>query len=553
MYDVGEHEAGESQRVPYYTMRYVAGASLADVVRDERISPQAAARVIRDVALAVQAAHDHLILHRDLKPQNVILDRNSGAPYVADFGLAKLLEEEISQTVTGEILGTPPYMPPEQARDSGSATTRSDVYGLGATLYHALTGRPPFLGNSHLEVLQKVADEAPIAPRTLREEIDPDLEVICLKCLEKDPQQRYDSARALADDLTRWLNGESISARPPSTGERVLRWCRRNPLAGSLAGATVLSILIALFALWSGYSSTQAALVQVKASNRQARATVNDFFTIVSEDVLLNQPALQPLRRELLERALAHYESFLEESTDDPELAAEVARTHYRIGRITEVLESSESALVEYERAEKRQRKLYEASPGDSDSQKALADTLNAKGACHVRLGELDQAHGAFAEAEHLRKDLAERSTENAESARLLANVVMNGGLALRHADRIDQAARKIRESIALRNQIAKADRPTRAKIERDQGMAHFNLANLWIDENELTQAATSLDAAIERFARRGRSAAGGSDAAGPVGGVLVAAGGIARRGRGCPGSGGSLRGIRSDLACAGA
>jgi serine/threonine protein kinase len=392
------HDVGEVDGVPYYAMQYVAGSSLADVVKSELPRTREAARLCRDIATAVQAAHDYGILHRDLKPHNIIVAADSRAPVVADFGLAKLLDDEASPTVTGEILGTPQYMSPEQVQDSGGVTIRSDVYSLGALLYFLLTGRAPFAGRSHLEILKQVIDSDPVPPRDFNPQLDADLEVICLKCLQKDPQQRYASAGALASDLSNWLDGAPIAARPPGRWERLSRWFRRNPLPGVLAVATAAALVFGVGALWVGYahaseaySVATVALDDAKASDRSARAAVNDFFTIVSEDVLLNRPAMQPLRRELLERALTHYQEFLQLRANDPVLLVEIAATHDRIGRVKDLIESSAAALPSYETAAAMQRVLLREHPGDVEIERALGSTLNAMGACLMRLGRFDE------------------------------------------------------------------------------------------------------------------------------------------------------------------
>ena len=181
------------------------------------------------VARAVHHAHERGILHRDLKPSNILIDER-GEPLVADFGLARRVEGDSELTQTGAVLGTPSYMAPEQATGRrGTVTKAADIHGLGAILYAVLTGRPPFRGETPLETLQQVRDVTPQPPSTIRQAIDHDLETICLKCLEKEPERRYASALAVAEDIERWLVGRSILARQSSRVERAWRLCRRNP------------------------------------------------------------------------------------------------------------------------------------------------------------------------------------------------------------------------------------------------------------------------------------------------------------------------------------
>jgi serine/threonine-protein kinase len=221
------YEIGEKDGCPYLALEYVDGGSLDQHLKRRPLPALQAARLVRTLAQAIHHAHQHNIVHRDLKPGNVLLTAN-GTPKVADFGLAKRLDEARGRTQTGSVMGTPAYMAPEQAegrlRQVGPAT---DVYSLGAILYECLTGRPPFEAPSLLETLEQVRSEAPRPPRQLQPGLPPDLETICLKCLEKDPGLRYPSAQALADDLTRFLDGEQIQARNPTLVDRLARTLNR--------------------------------------------------------------------------------------------------------------------------------------------------------------------------------------------------------------------------------------------------------------------------------------------------------------------------------------
>jgi serine/threonine-protein kinase len=215
------YDIGVADGCPYLALEYVEGGSLDKHLRDKPFSAQQAAGLIRALAEAIHYAHQHHIVHRDLKPGNVLLTAD-GTPKIADFGLAKRLDDALSRTHTGAVLGTPAYMAPEQAegrlRQIGPAT---DVYSLGAILYELLTGRPPFEMAPLLETLELVRSEAPRPPRQVRPGVPADLETICLKCLEKDPARRYPSAQALADDLKRFLDGEPIRARSPTLIDRL--------------------------------------------------------------------------------------------------------------------------------------------------------------------------------------------------------------------------------------------------------------------------------------------------------------------------------------------
>jgi hypothetical protein len=233
------------------------------------LSARQAAELVRTLALAVQHAHQAGVIHRDLKPANVLLDRD-GTPHVADFGLARLLDRD-GQTDTGAVLGTPRYLAPEQAAGRTRAVgPAADVWALGCILYECLTGRPPFLAESALAVLDQVRSLDPVPPARLAPRVPGDLEVICLKCLSKEPGQRYGSAGELADDLGRWLRGEPIRARRAPAWRRAVKWTRRQPLAAGLLAVSVLAVGCAL-GVWAHLTyRLQAAVEEARRSQEEA-------------------------------------------------------------------------------------------------------------------------------------------------------------------------------------------------------------------------------------------------------------------------------------------
>jgi serine/threonine protein kinase len=233
VYEIGEHEGKH-----YFTMGYIEGKSLAEKVNQGPLPPKEAAEMTRKIAEAIAYAHNKGVIHRDLKPANVLLDAN-GEPKVSDFGLARKIEQDSGLTRTGAVMGTPSYMPPEQAAGKTSQVgPLSDVYSLGAILYCLLTGRPPFQAANPLDTMMQVIEKEPVSVQTLNSGVPKDLETICHKCLQKDPAKRYGSAQEFADDLQRWLKGEPIQARAVSSSERMWRWVKRNPVvSGSIAAA----------------------------------------------------------------------------------------------------------------------------------------------------------------------------------------------------------------------------------------------------------------------------------------------------------------------------
>lgn len=245
---VAIHEVGIHEGSHFFSMDYVEGQNLAQLVGNRPLPARKAAHYMKLVAEAIHYAHEQGILHRDLKPSNVLVDAATNQPRVTDFGLAKRLDVESSLTVTGQVLGSPHFMPPEQAdARRGKVSRRSDVYGLGGILYFLLTARPPFQGDSLETTLNQVLNVEPVSPRLLNPTVPRDLETICLKCLNKEPGRRYPTAQAVGEDLGRFLNDEPILARPTTRLERTWRWCRRKPaFAGLLATAAVLLLTLAI-------------------------------------------------------------------------------------------------------------------------------------------------------------------------------------------------------------------------------------------------------------------------------------------------------------------
>jgi eukaryotic-like serine/threonine-protein kinase len=234
------HETGECEGQHYFSMDYIEGQNLAEAVREGPLPSARAAQLVAKIAVAVDYAHQHKILHRDLKPSNVILDE-AGEPRVTDFGLARQLGGDSTLTLTGQVFGSPAFIPPEQASGRRAAVgVCSDVYGLGAILYYLLTARPPFVGETIETTLAQVLEQEPVSPRLLNASVPRDLETICLKCLEKEPSRRYASAQAVAEELGRFLDKKPILARPVGLAGKVGRWCRRKPALAAAMGAVVL-------------------------------------------------------------------------------------------------------------------------------------------------------------------------------------------------------------------------------------------------------------------------------------------------------------------------
>jgi eukaryotic-like serine/threonine-protein kinase len=300
-------DVGESDGMPFLVMELVAGRNLREVIGGNPVPPRLAAEWVRSAAHAVQHAHEQGVFHRDLKPSNLLVETtpNGSTLRVTDFGLAKLADFDPGITRTGTTIGSPSFMPPEQARGE-EFTPRSDVYSLGAVLFNTLTGRPPFLGDSPAVVLAQVETAEPIPPRRLNPAVPVDLETICLRCLEKNPANRYTSARELADDLARYLDGQPVLARPVGPISRVLRMSRRHPWrATAISLAALLVVGTGLLLAWNVRTERRhsEALLREQAATRNAllQARLGEAQAILR----LRQADSRPRAEALLQQILA--------------------------------------------------------------------------------------------------------------------------------------------------------------------------------------------------------------------------------------------------------
>jgi tetratricopeptide (TPR) repeat protein len=312
IYEVGEHEGQ-----PYFSMKLFEGGTLGAHLARSSTDQRAAARLLETVARAVHYAHQRGILHRDLKPANILLDAQ-GEPHVTDFGLAKRVEGDGTQTQSGMIVGTPSWMAPEQAAGRKGLTTAVDVYSLGAILYRMLTGQPPFQGATTLELLLMVREHEPTRPRLVNPRVDRDLETICLKCLEKEPQRRYASAEALADDLHRFLVGEPIQAQRTTVWKRALKWTRRRP---AVAAVLVLSVAAPLALLVAILAYAQARVAAARASEQET-LRLHDLLVLEVQAQELVSTAESALTTENWQEARTALEKALAKIGSDPSAAA---------------------------------------------------------------------------------------------------------------------------------------------------------------------------------------------------------------------------------------
>ncbi len=362
------YEAGETAEAAFIAMELVGGESLAARLARAVLAPREAAALLTRLARAVQFAHDRGVIHRDLKPSNILLEAD-GTPKLSDFGLAKVVDDaDADHTRTGAVLGTPAYMSPEQASASKTVGPLSDVYGLGAVLYECLTGRPPFKGASPLDTLQQVLAREPIPPRRLQPGIPRDLQTICLKCLEKEPNRRFPSAAELADDLDRFLRGEAIRARPVSAIVRGWKWARRRPTSAALlvvsgllaAGAVALTLVytnrLHLEVARANTNAIEAQRQQERAAANyhSARQAISLILDRLNKKRMTENPRLLELRRDQLEDALMFYEGMLGGLDEaDPAIQLDTALTavqagglQHQLGRVQQARDTLQRALA---------------------------------------------------------------------------------------------------------------------------------------------------------------------------------------------------------------
>jgi serine/threonine protein kinase len=459
------YEIGSNNDQHFFSMGFVDGPSLATILKDGPVSPKVAAECLAQVCDAVQYAHEHSVIHRDLKPGNILLAResalgsegsksrasakhlskgsvesvrsssnrpaNSEFPYlpkVTDFGLAKQLHGNSELTGTGQVLGTPSYMPPEQADGRVAVVgTLSDVYSLGAILYCMLTGRPPFQSSSPFETLMQVIKEPPIAPRQLIPSLPRDLETICLKAIEKSPAKRYVSAAEMREELNRYLAGEPILARPISAIERGCRWLWRHPAVAFTGAIALAAIGTVVGTIYSSnrrlqyerdiaIAATQEAKTQRTLAEKRldkAIEAVDQMMVRTASERWATRPELQEERQRVLEDAVAFYGGFGDESGKDERVQNESAKAQLRVSVAYLLLNNMEASLKAAERASSIFSQLSSEHP---DSPTYLADAsevVNMIADTHALSGRYDEASRSYDSAVSLAKSACALDTDD--------------------------------------------------------------------------------------------------------------------------------------------
>jgi tRNA A-37 threonylcarbamoyl transferase component Bud32 len=491
--------------MPYLVMEHVKGPTLAALATaPERPVPRRIAALLAQVADALEAAHQAGLIHRDVKPSNILIDEKADRAKIADFGLARAEGGESRLTKEGCLAGTPTYMSPEQARGTSDLDARTDIYSLGATLYEGLTGETPFRGAPHL-VLRQVIEEDPRPLRELNDQIPRDLETICLMALAKEPARRYQTAGAMATDLRHSLAGEPIVAQRIGTVERAWRWCRRRPVIASLVVALVLVVTAGFAGTFSQWQRAERQRDQALSQHalaernfRQAREAVDSYLTQVSESDALKAQNLEPLRRDLLRTARDFYERFVQQDPGDRQLQVELAKAHERLGVITSILESRPKAVEHYQRMRAIFERLHEGDADDPTYQRGLAESWYREGESY-RAG-VGPAEDAFLRARALQETLVrahpKESVYEADLARTLRSL---GNLYLFLSNKYDLAEQTLVEARDICIQILPSAAHGPA-IQFEYAIVLLSLAKVYAHTDRWEQQRTAAEAASTVF-----------------------------------------------------
>jgi serine/threonine protein kinase/tetratricopeptide (TPR) repeat protein len=579
-------EAGATQSGrPYFVMELVRGIPITDYCDQAQVKPTERLSLFLSVCRAVQHAHQKGIIHRDLKPSNVLVTLHDGTPVakVIDFGIAKAVGQHLTEktlfTNYAQMMGTPMYMSPEQAALSGlDIDTRSDVYSLGVLLYELVTGTTPFakerLANADFDEMRRIIreEEPPppstristlkpaataasaagqLSPRRLTQLFRGELDWVVMKCLSKDRTQRYESASALAADVERYLEGRPIEARPPSAIYRFRKYVRRHGIALTTIGLVTAALLIGIAAsTWQAFRATQAKR-KAEENYQKARQAVDRYFTIVSQSDLLDEPALQPLRKELLEAALEYYQEFLRERADDRELKVELAAAYFRAGQVCHLIDRNDEAIGYLERClqlvqellrdpqnavaieqhlaglHRAGRTLHGGTRPPSDPQQALSTLTRAAevwerlaaehrqaagfrsdlagfyvliGDLERRLGKRTSAISAYERAAEILERLVQVDPQVADYRADLASCHEVLGLLARLQGRVADSDKALKRSLALREELA-SEFPQRPGLRMELASAYRELATK-VHADQPTLAQENLERALEVLRR---------------------------------------------------
>jgi tetratricopeptide (TPR) repeat protein/tRNA A-37 threonylcarbamoyl transferase component Bud32 len=407
---VAIHDAGELDGGCYLVSELIQGVTLAGRLKAGSLSARRSAEIAACVAETLHFAHQRGVIHRDIKPSNILLDQ-SGQPHLADFGLAKRDGGESTLTQDGDVLGTPAYMSPEQARgEAHRVDGRSDIYSLGVVLYEMLTGEPPFRGNARM-LLSRLLEEEPPCPRRLNDQVPRDLENICLKAMSKEPRARFATALAMADDLKRFLCGRPVQARPVGAIGRFERWCRRKPALVSLAAVLLLTLASGFAAVTWEWQLARTRLAETEhqrdLANIQrgtaersfalAHQAIGDLAGVRDHKLLSYAPGTQTLGSELAQKTVHYYEKLVAERGNDPSLRYEIVRAYRQVGFLHSIESgTSEKVAAAWQKAGSLLELLIQDNPGVLSYRQEQVEIYVALGQHLRRLGQPSRASDFF-------------------------------------------------------------------------------------------------------------------------------------------------------------
>ena len=541
------HEVGRNAEGIYIVSDFVSGITLEAKSKSERMSPRKVAKLLVAVCDALFHAHQLGVVHRDMKPSNIMLDED-GQPQVIDFGLAKRDAVDATMTIEGKLLGTPAYMPPEQARGEGFAVDcRADIYSLGVILYELLANELPFRGTVRM-LLQQVIHNAAPDPRTLNSSISKDLATICLKCLEKDPVARYQSCDELGEDLQAWLDHKAIKARPIGELGRFKRWCQRRPVVAALTSLIVFVVLCGIgvssyfgFAavreaenargaereakaqsaqsiiatqravenLASAEKSKLEALTNARIAEQQrteaennlliAQQTVDEFLTQVSQSALLNQPKLEPLRRQLLEKAMKFYTGFSQRSNADPTVVVKTADAHQRLALILDMLGEFQKSIDESMLAIALLETLVAKHPDNMDYSTTLARNCVNVAIVLKELDRVDESIAMYDRGSSLLIPWVEKYPDDEIAGSLLAKIYNNTGIHDVSGAQFGDAVDRLRKAISIHERLVLAH-PQKLIFRNSLGLHHTSLGDALEKMGDLDGAITEHRHAVRVF-----------------------------------------------------